>query len=429
MTRVAGLLAVLSISLAPTLYAQTWKYLGLGGEAIHQFVVDPIDAHVVYAAGFGIFRTNNLGESWDTLLTGRYVWDLAIDPVDHNIVYAAMGGGGYSTSGGIAKSTDAGKSWMKADSGIYKYPDGGPQLLAIDPRDPRKVYAGIGGIMSGGLYKSTNAGAIWFSIDDSLRFGDGVTAIAVHPESTEVIYASDVGKGVFRSGDGGLHWIIIGLENRIIYDIEFGCSSSTLYVGASLDVLPGGFFSTSDGGATWHNHTMGLPDTVRVLKIQTSCQSASTQVFIANGWTNGAVFQTGHDWIWKSMGLNLPAGASTIALVGNMLYVGASGVYATLIVTSVDGKNIAGPAAALSQNYPNPFNPSTTIRYALSGRTHVTLTVFNTLGQQAATLVNETQEAGYHDVRFDGTGFASGVYFYRLKAGDFIQSKKLLILR
>jgi len=60
---------------------------------------------------------------------------------------------------------------------------------------------------------------------------------------------------------------------------------------------------------------------------------------------------------------------------------------------------------------------------------HVTLSIFNTLGQQVATLVNETQDAGYHDARFDASGLASGVYFYRMQAGNFIQAKKLLLLR
>lgn len=83
----------------------------------------------------------------------------------------------------------------------------------------------------------------------------------------------------------------------------------------------------------------------------------------------------------------------------------------------------------LMQNYPNPFNPTTTIRYALPERTQVTLSVFNTLGQQVAAPVNDTQDAGLHEVRFDGSGLASGVYFYRLSAGGFIQTNKLVILR
>ena len=83
----------------------------------------------------------------------------------------------------------------------------------------------------------------------------------------------------------------------------------------------------------------------------------------------------------------------------------------------------------LEQNYPNPFNPSTTIRYALPQRSHVTLMVFNTLGQRIATLVNDEVEVGYHEVRFDGAGLASGVYFYRLQAGDSVQTRKLCLIR
>jgi hypothetical protein len=83
----------------------------------------------------------------------------------------------------------------------------------------------------------------------------------------------------------------------------------------------------------------------------------------------------------------------------------------------------------LEQNFPNPFNPTTTIRFALPQRSHVVLTVFNTLGQKVALLVDENQDAGYYDVRFDGSGLASGVYFYRLRAGEYMATKKLLVIR
>jgi hypothetical protein len=83
----------------------------------------------------------------------------------------------------------------------------------------------------------------------------------------------------------------------------------------------------------------------------------------------------------------------------------------------------------LFQNYPNPVNPTTTIRYALPSRSNVTLMVFNSLGQEVATLVNGSEEAGYHDVRFDGTRLASGVYFYRLRAGEYVASKQLILVR
>jgi hypothetical protein len=86
-------------------------------------------------------------------------------------------------------------------------------------------------------------------------------------------------------------------------------------------------------------------------------------------------------------------------------------------------------AFALGQNYPNPFNPSTTIRYGLPHKSAVQLTVFNTLGQQVAVLQNGEEEAGYHELKFDGTGLSSGVYFYRIQAGEFVETRRLVLLK
>jgi hypothetical protein len=83
----------------------------------------------------------------------------------------------------------------------------------------------------------------------------------------------------------------------------------------------------------------------------------------------------------------------------------------------------------LLQNYPNPFNPTTTINYQLSTQSHVTLKVFNVLGREVATLVNAVEQPGYKLVSFNGTKLSSGLYFYRLTAGSYIKTKKLLLLR
>jgi hypothetical protein len=86
-------------------------------------------------------------------------------------------------------------------------------------------------------------------------------------------------------------------------------------------------------------------------------------------------------------------------------------------------------AFKLAQNYPNPFNPATRIRYAIPTRTQVTLKVYNVLGQEVATLVNEVQEQGNYVALFEANQLASGVYFYKLEAGKFSTTKKMLLMK
>ena len=91
---------------------------------------------------------------------------------------------------------------------------------------------------------------------------------------------------------------------------------------------------------------------------------------------------------------------------------------------------VAAPAVfALSQNYPNPFNPATVINYSIASVSHVSLTVFDLLGREVSTLVNEVKEVGYYSVKFDASRFSSGVYLYRLDAGSCSDVKRLTIMK
>ncbi|MEJ2048991.1 MAG: FlgD immunoglobulin-like domain containing protein [Calditrichota bacterium] len=88
----------------------------------------------------------------------------------------------------------------------------------------------------------------------------------------------------------------------------------------------------------------------------------------------------------------------------------------------------------MDQNYPNPFNPTTSIGYALKENTKVVLKIYNLLGQEVRTLVNGNQEVGYKKVAWDGmndkgTRVASGIYIYRIKAGDFVKARKMILMK
>jgi hypothetical protein len=84
---------------------------------------------------------------------------------------------------------------------------------------------------------------------------------------------------------------------------------------------------------------------------------------------------------------------------------------------------------SLEQNYPNPFNPVTNFQFSIVNRQLTILKVYNVLGQEVATLVNEVKQPGTYTVQWDASGMASGMYFYRIQAGDFVATRRLLLLK
>jgi probable HAF family extracellular repeat protein len=104
-------------------------------------------------------------------------------------------------------------------------------------------------------------------------------------------------------------------------------------------------------------------------------------------------------------------------------------LYDSLLTSSVSERNVLPEQFVLYQNYPNPFNPSTTIRFALPERSHVTLKVFDILGNEMATLVNWELNPGEHSLIFDAKGLPSGVYFYQIQVDRFVQQRKMVVLK
>ncbi|MBE0649530.1 MAG: T9SS type A sorting domain-containing protein [Bacteroidales bacterium] len=117
---------------------------------------------------------------------------------------------------------------------------------------------------------------------------------------------------------------------------------------------------------------------------------------------------------------------------GNLSTVSATWNFFVSSPTNIDDEQIANMIPteySLSQNYPNPFNPSTTIRYSVPSRSTVVLKIYDILGGEVSTLVNEEKDAGFYELTIDASGLASGIYFYRLQAGSLNQTKKMILLR
>jgi hypothetical protein len=104
-----------------------------------------------------------------------------------------------------------------------------------------------------------------------------------------------------------------------------------------------------------------------------------------------------------------------------------NGVYEYSDIILVE--NLAPADYVLEQNYPNPFNPTTTIKFGLPVKSNVVLTIYNSLGAEVAILVDEVREAGSYEFQFKGNNFSSGVYFYKLETGKYIETKKMILMK
>jgi hypothetical protein len=125
-------------------------------------------------------------------------------------------------------------------------------------------------------------------------------------------------------------------------------------------------------------------------------------------------------------------GQSAIGVAGNSLHMSQVGFWYQVggFITGVEQlANEIPTEYKLEQNYPNPFNPTTTIRFSLPQQEHVTMTIYDVLGQEVEVLVNENCQAGKYTLILDARDWSSGAYIYRLQAGNFVDVKKLLLLK
>jgi ligand-binding sensor domain-containing protein len=322
----------------------------------------------IFAVGYpGVYRSTDDGLNWTLIANGGgLVKSLAINDSGHIFI----GSWNEQGTGSVFRSTDNGASWINTGLGSNTY------ALAINASG----YIFAGGYRNGGgcVLRSTDNGASW--TDTGLPSGDPVDRLVISPAGH--IFAGTA-SGVFRSTDNQAQW-----------DPNAGLRTSqvtALAVNASGHVFAGavgaGVYRSTDDGASWTPINKGLTnDSVVSIAI-----SPAGDIFAE---TDGGLFQS---------------------------------VQST---TSVRGLSPDAPMSfSLGQNYPNPFNPSTKIGFMIHVSGFTTLKVYDVLGREVRTLVNENLQPGSYETTFDATGLASGVYFYRLHAGQFVEMKKLVVLR
>jgi len=454
------LICLLCVQFSVDLFAQQWQYLGLGTESITTIAIDWSDSNTIYAgsgsnfsAGTvgGIFKSTNGGASWDTLIRGVTTREIVIHPKIPNIIYATLGLN-VLTIPGIIKSNDGGASWARADSGIQMSWEEGPGPIVIDPRHPDTIYTGTGGPFGGRPYKSTDGGLHWFIIDpdsdwvcDTIAgkvycgnpLRNGITAIALDPSNTNIIYVGTANAGDFlKSEDGGNSWIYTGLQAAIL-TIEFSKKTSAIYLGGYwINDYPVGVFRITDNDSIWENLTNGLPDTLNVYKIQILDTSEDEQIYIACRWREdiGGVYRSIHGNRWEKVGtINEPV--NTITLNGSKLYAGGAGIYVLNGTSSILGRTTPVPIRInLCDNFPNPFNLNTTIAYEISSQSKVLLEIYDIKGNKIKTILNKEQPSGKYSITWNGQnddGFpvSSGVYFNVLRTKGQMAAKKLVLIR
>jgi photosystem II stability/assembly factor-like uncharacterized protein len=355
----------------------------------------------------GIWHSSSSGGSWEKVqeLKGYYasVYSIRASPWGH--LFAGVSG----DNGRVYRSTDGGATWAQTDSGL---PDRTVCDLAFEASG--HILAGMS--YPAGVYRSTDNGDSW--LPSGLQ-NTSVSFLAASP--TGDIFAANY-TDVYKSTDNGYTWVQPNFPTYGIEALAVGLNGF-VYVGLN----GAGIYRSTDEGDSWWQTP--LPHSfVNAIAI-----NPSGNLFVG---TYDGVYQSTDDGVsWSQIngGLTHTSVMSLALTPDGYIFAGTwgGGVYGSVEpTTSAERKDDGLPTEfKLFQNYPNPFNPSTTIRYQLPQEAFVTLKLYNILGQEVAALVDEEKDAGSYQVQFDGRVFSSGVYFYRLRAGEFVETKKLLLLK
>jgi len=369
----------------------------------------------LYAAlpGKGFYSSTDNGNTWDKITIVNYEEDTYIKTAEK------IPSGGvivYNIYNGIKTSTDL-STWNSFSTGLTNQYI---QELAVS----NDYYFAAG--WDGKIFRTPRSAANWVEITDTVATGYCYDLFV--SSVGDLYYLFD--EEMYKSTNNGDDWINVGngIDGYSFSITEH--SNGNLFVGTNE-----GVYRSTDAGNSWTKDVSGLTDGALSLAIH------SDGSIFAGGYNSTARSNDlGQTWSLFTSGMFNCRITDLAFGNGDVLFAAAEniGVYRTTsAITSVDEKE-SGIVNNLNleQNYPNPFNPATSIKFAIGsrpdkqdGKQFVQLKVYDVLGNEVATLVNEFISAGSYEINFNAFMFSSGVYFYKLQAGSFIETKKMILLK
>jgi photosystem II stability/assembly factor-like uncharacterized protein len=321
--------------------------------------------------------------------------------------------------------------WIGSDYGYILRTTNGGFNWAVQKCDTSKIksvhflYSGIGYFvtLSKKIYKSSNFGANWNYISTLSGYQD-IVSLQFLNENTGFLLTSYY---LFKTTSGGQQWSTL-YSYGVSFEFMKFINANTGYIIYSVwppyDIPHRLLSRTTNGGHNWS-------DRIDNQSLR-SFYCVDSNIVYAGG--KGILFKStnsGNNWEQEQVSTSYINGISSykknLWLTGEMGMI-IKGVGKVPVYINSDNEEIIEDYK-LFQNFPNPFNPTTNIRYQIPNNSHVILKVYDILGKEIATLVNDKLKPGEYETTFDGTAFPSGVYFYKLQSGDFSETKKMLMIK
>ncbi len=339
------------------------------------------------------------------IFAGTGPWDLLLrDSVFKSDDLGITRNQNKHVGGGVFKSTDLGITWNQI----------GLQNKDVTSLAFKNSYLFVGEYDEG-VFRTSNDGATWSQVNTGLQnmYIHSLTVI------DSIVYAGTE-SGVYASSNNGNLWSFIGLQNKTV--LSLAVVNSRLFAGTRNY----GIYILELNG-NWVQ--AGFPSTdINFLK------SFDSKLFA--GTSTGISISTnfGNTWFTRNEGLPTVYLVNDIVFNNNFAFTSTSGngIWRRPLSEVIGIQNISTeiPSSfSLSQNYPNPFNPATNIKFNIAKLSDVKIVVYDVMGREVQTLVNESLKPGTYEVTFDGSQLTSGVYFYRLTSDNFSDTKRMLLVK